>query len=38
MIILLIVVVGGATVLGFWDLPPPTQSVEKVIPHERFLR
>lgn len=28
--------VAGAAFLVTWDIPPPTQQVEKVIPDDRF--
>lgn len=37
-ILVLLVIVGGVVYLGLWDLPAPTQTVEKVIPNERFAR
>ncbi|MBB3066346.1 MULTISPECIES: hypothetical protein [Limibacillus] len=36
-LILLIGGIGGA-VLATWDMPPPTQRMEKVIPNERLPR
>ena len=38
LILILLVGVGGAVYLGLWDLPAPTQTVEKVIPNDRFAR
>lgn len=38
LVLLLVVAVGGLAVLGTWDMPAPTKSVEKVIPDERFPR
>ncbi|MDP6067321.1 MAG: hypothetical protein QGF97_04785 [Alphaproteobacteria bacterium] len=32
------VVVGGAVFLATWDIPAPTQRVEKVLPNDRFPR
>lgn len=40
-ILLLLVVVifaGSAVFLGTWERPAPTETVEKVIPNERFQR
>lgn len=37
-IILLFFIVGGAVFLGFWDIDPPREAVEKVIPNERLFR
>ena len=31
-------VAGGVVLLGTWELPPPTKTVEKTIPNERFAR
>ena len=36
-VILLLALAGGVIFLGFWDIQPPSQTVEKVIPNERFL-
>lgn len=33
-----ILLVGGVAVLAFWDIPPPSAPVEKVIPNDRFAR
>ena len=30
-------VLGGAVFLGFWDVQPPVETVERPIPRERFL-
>ncbi|MGY8993629.1 MAG: hypothetical protein ACKVK8_05705 [Rhodospirillales bacterium] len=38
LIILLLLIVGGATFLVAWDIPSPQSLIEKVIPDERFLR
>lgn len=35
-VLVLAVVVGGAVFLATWDMPPPTATVEKVIPNDRF--
>ena len=35
---LVLVLAGGAVFLMSWDMPPPSQKVEKVIPNERILR
>ena len=29
---------GGAVFLATWDIPAPSQTVEKVIPNDRFPR
>lgn len=36
MVLVLALVVGGAAFLATWDMPPPTATVEKVIPNDRF--
>ena len=38
MLTLLLVAAGGVVFLGFWDIQPPSRTVEKVIPHDRFAR
>ena len=38
-IVILVVVVGlicGGVFLAFWDIPTPTEKVEKVLPDARF--
>ncbi|MCZ6884753.1 MAG: hypothetical protein O7E53_00155 [Alphaproteobacteria bacterium] len=35
---LVLVLAGGAVFLLSWDMPPPSEKVEKVIPNERILR
>ena len=32
----LVIIVGGAAFLATWNMPPPTATVEKVIPNDRF--
>jgi hypothetical protein len=32
----IVVLVGGVAFLATWDIPPPTHSVEKTIPNDRF--
>jgi hypothetical protein len=36
LIVLAVVVAGGAVFLATWDMPAPTATVEKVIPNDRF--
>ena len=36
--IVLLALVGGVVFLAAWDIPPPSKSVEKVLPDERFPR
>ena len=38
LIVMLLAVVGGAVFLATWDIPPPAEQVEKVIPDDRFPR
>ena len=38
LVLLLVVAVGGLAVLGSWDMPAPSKTVEKVIPDDRFPR
>lgn len=38
LVIVLLFLVGGAVFLATWDIPPPSKSVEKVLPDERFPR
>lgn len=35
-VLVLALAVGGAAFLATWDMPPPTATVEKVIPNDRF--
>ena len=38
-VVLLIVVVaiaGGAVFVLTWDIPPPTRTIEKIVPNDRF--
>ena len=37
-ILILVALGGGAVFLATWDIPPPSEPVEKVIPDERFPR
>ena len=37
-ILAVLAVAGGIVFLGTWDLPPPTKTVEKTIPNDRFAR
>jgi len=38
LIVLAVVVLGGAAFLARWDIPAPTAPVEKVIADDRFPR
>jgi hypothetical protein len=35
-VLLLLVIGGGAVFLLFWDIPAPSQKVEKVLPDDAF--
>ena len=37
MFIVLLALIGGVVFLATWEMPPPTQRVEKAVPNERFL-
>ncbi|MDG2313735.1 MAG: hypothetical protein P8M15_06870 [Alphaproteobacteria bacterium] len=37
-IFIFVVIVGGAVFLANWDIPAPLQSIEKVLPDDRFSR
>jgi len=37
-ILAVLAVAGGIVFLGTWELPPPTKTVEKTIPNDRFAR
>lgn len=32
-----VILVGGAVFLASWDMPPPSEPVERVLPNERFF-
>ncbi len=36
LVLILLAAGGGAAFLAVWDIPPPTRSVEKVIPNDRL--
>lgn len=36
LILVLLALVAGGAFLATWDIPPPTQPVEKTIPNDRF--
>jgi hypothetical protein len=36
MLLIVVIVVGGGAFLMTWDIPPPTSTVEKIIPDDRF--
>ncbi len=35
-VLILVALGGGVAFLAAWDIPPPTRSVEKVIPNDRL--
>lgn len=35
-LLILLALGGGAVYLMTWDVPPPTQRIEKVLPDDRF--
>ena len=37
-ILLVVAIAGGVIFLATWDIPPPAQEVEKVLPNDRFPR
>lgn len=37
-LLVLVAIVAGGVLLMSWDIPPPTQPIEKVIPNARFQR
>lgn len=38
LLMVLVLVLGGAAFLAVWDIPPPTASVERTLPDDRFPR
>jgi len=36
--VLVLIVAGGTALLMVWDVPPPNQRVERVLPDARFPR
>jgi hypothetical protein len=38
LVLLLVLVLGGAVFLVTWDIPPPTARVERVVPDDQFPR
>jgi len=37
-LLVVLTLVGGATFLVTWDIPPPVKKVERVLPDDRFPR
>jgi len=37
-VLAVLAVAGGVVLLGTWEVPPPTKTVEKTIPNDRFAR
>ncbi len=38
LLLIAVIIVGGAVFLATWDIPAPTRQVEKVMPDNRFPR
>jgi hypothetical protein len=38
LVLLLVLVLGGAVFLVTWEIPPPTSRVERVLPDDQFPR
>jgi hypothetical protein len=38
LVLVLVLVAGGAVFLVTWDIPPPTSRVERVVPNDQFPR
>jgi hypothetical protein len=38
LVLLTVLVLGGAVFLVTWDIPPPTSRVERVLPDDQFPR
>ena len=38
LLLVVLLVVGGAVFLATWDIPAPVATVEKVVPNDRFPR
>jgi hypothetical protein len=38
LLLLLAGIVGGGVYLATWDMPPPSERMEKVVPNDRFNR
>jgi len=38
LVVLLVVVLGGVIFLVTWDIPPPTATIERVIPDDQLPR
>jgi hypothetical protein len=36
LVLVAVILIGGIVFLATWDMPPPTATVEKVIPNDRF--
>ena len=35
---IIVILIGGAVFLIAWDIPAPSQLIEKVVPNDRFKR
>jgi hypothetical protein len=38
LMLIAVVMVGGAVFLSTWDIPAPTAPIEKVLPNDRFQK
>ena len=38
LLMVVVLVLGGTAFLAVWDIPPPTASVERTLPDDRFPR
>jgi len=38
LLLIAVILIGGAVFLATWDIPAPTSQVEKVLPDNRFPR
>jgi hypothetical protein len=38
LVVLLVVVLGGAAFLVTWEIPPPTARIERVVPDDKLPR
>ena len=36
LLVLVIAIAGGAVFLLTWDIPPPTRTIETIVPNDRF--
>lgn len=38
LVVVVVILVGGAVFLATWDIPAPSRQVEKTLPNDRFPR